>query len=295
MKKSILIITYGREEELYQTLYDIAKYQESDLEVLILDNNEINFRKDIIENIFKNTYIELKYYNDGKNYGVALGRNYIIQKSSGDILITLDDDIEIKDINLLVKKVENYFSIYSEVGCLAFNIKNYFTKKALRHEIPHGNKKLDFSKNMETYYFIGAGHAIRKIVYDKCGLYPDDLGKYGGEEEDLSYRILEYYKILYCYDIEIYHKNSPNGRMAKIEEDYCRYRNKLIVRNRYLNKKNILINWIIWSIYYFFIKKGKIKDILKVKKEINSMEMLSDERKGNILKKLKALNARIIY
>ncbi|MGL5757205.1 MULTISPECIES: glycosyltransferase family 2 protein [Bacteria] len=295
MKKSILIITYGREEELYQTLYDIAKYQENDLEVLILDNNETNFRKDIIENIFKNTYIELKYYNDGKNYGVALGRNYIIQKSSGDILITLDDDIEIKDINLLVKKVENYFSIYSEVGCLAFNIKNYFTKKALRHEIPHGNKKLDFSKNMETYYFIGAGHAIRKIVYDKCGLYPDDLGKYGGEEEDLSYRILEYYKILYCYDIEIYHKNSPNGRMAKIEEDYCRYRNKLIVRNRYLNKKNILINWIIWSIYYFFIKKGKIKDILKVKKEINSMEMLSDERKGNILKKLKALNARIIY
>lgn len=295
MLKSILIITYGRETELYETLKDVSAYSDEDLEVLLLDNNETDIRKEKIAKIFEKSKIKLRYFHDGKNYGVALGRNYIIERSKGDILITLDDDIEIKNINLLLQRIEDYFKKMSEVGCLAFNIKNYYTRIALRHEIPHGNKKLDFSQNLETYYFIGAGHAIRKKTYEECGKYPDDLGKYGGEEEDLSYRIIEKYKIQYCADLEIFHKISPNGRMRREEENYWRYRNKLIVRNRYLNKKSITINWIIWSIYYFLVKKGKIKDILKVKKEMKDMETLSAERKESILKKLKALNARIIY
>ena len=45
MLKSILIITYGREKELYETLRDISLYEKNDLEVLLLDNNEIIYRK----------------------------------------------------------------------------------------------------------------------------------------------------------------------------------------------------------------------------------------------------------
>ncbi|WP_130890932.1 glycosyltransferase family 2 protein [Fusobacterium ulcerans] len=295
MLKSILIITYGREKELYETLRDIYPYEKDDLEVLLLDNNETNYRKEKIIKIFEKSKVKLRYFHDGMNYGVALGRNYVIEKAKGEILVTLDDDIEIKDINSLIYKIENYFKELPEVGCLAFNIKNFYTRKPLRHEIPHGNKNLDFSKNLETYYFIGAGHAIRKKVYEECGKYPNNLGKYGGEEEDLSYRIVEKYKIQYCSDLEIFHKVSQNGRITRKEEDYLRYRNKIIVRSRYLLPQYQISNYIIWSLYYLLKKNGKLKEVVDTGKQLNSITKIENSRKKYLNKKLKKLKARILY
>ena len=60
MKKSILIITYGREEELYLTLYDIAKYKKNNIEILILDNNDTEMRKNKILKIFENVNFKVK-------------------------------------------------------------------------------------------------------------------------------------------------------------------------------------------------------------------------------------------
>lgn len=293
MLKSILIITFGREKELYETLISLKNYKKEDLEILILDNNETDILKNKIFEIMKNEKIKLRYFNDGKNYGVALGRNYLIEKANGDILITLDDDIEIKEnINNFISKIENYFLNNKNIGCLAFNIINFYSEKHLRHEIPHGNKKLDFNKNLETYYFIGAGHAIKKEVYQKTGLYPSDLGKYGGEERDLSFRILEKgYSILYTSDIKIYHKVSPNGRLQ--EESFNRYRNQLIVLNRYMPKVYRISSNIIWTLFYLLKGKVKIKDIKIVFKELKILkkETISLET----LEKIKKMKGRILY
>lgn len=293
MLKSILIITFGREKELYETLISLKNYKRKDLELLILDNNKTDKLKSKIFEIMKNENIELRYFNDGKNYGVALGRNYLIERAKGKILITLDDDIEIKeDINSFILKIEKYFLDNSKIGCLAFNIINYYSKKQLRHEIPHGNKRLNFNENLETYYFIGAGHAIRKEVFNQTGLYPSDLGKYGGEERDLSFRILEKgYKILYTANIKIYHKISSNGRLQ--EETLNRYRNQLIVLNRYMPKKYRISSNIIWTLFYLLKRKIKLKEIKKVFVE------LSDLKKETIslqtLEKIKKMKGRIYY
>lgn len=293
---SILIITYGRELELLETLQDINKYYGEEIELLILDNNQTRQLEGKIKSIFnENKSISLSYFNEGINYGVALGRNYLIKRAKGNILITLDDDIEIKNINELIDKVQKYFEKNLDMGCLAFNIKNFYTKKQLRHEIPHGNKKLNFEENQETYYFIGAGHAIKKEVYDKCGLYPDDLGKYGGEERDLSFRILEKdYRILYVADIVIYHKISPNGRMKKEEENYYRYRNQLLVLNRYMPLFYRMTSNIIWSFYYFLIKKGKLTQIYNVLKECKTIKK-NEVRSQKILDKIKKVKGRLLY
>lgn len=293
MLKSILIITFGREKELYETLISLKNYKKEDLEILILDNNKTDILKNKIFEIMKNEKIKLRYFNDGKNYGVALGRNYLIEKTNGDILITLDDDIEIKEnINNFISKIENYFLNNKNIGCLAFNIINFYSEKHLQHEIPHGNKKLDFNKNLETYYFIGAGHAIKKEVYQKTGLYPSDLGKYGGEERDLSFRILEKgYSILYTSDIKIHHKVSPNGRLQ--EESFNRYRNQLVVLNRYMPKVYRISSNIIWTLFYLLKGKVKIKDIKKVFNELKTLkkETISLET----LEKIKKMKGRILY
>lgn len=292
--KSILIITYGREKELFEILNCLNKYKKDDLEILILDNNETNILEEKIQEIFiENKNIVLKYFNDGKNYGVALGRNYLIERAKGEILITLDDDIEIEeDINNFVEKVDKHFNCNKNIGCLAFNIINFYSREHLRHEIPHGNKKLNFEENLYTYYFIGAGHAIKKEVYKKVGLYPDDLGKYGGEERDLSFRILEQgYDILYTADLKIYHKVSQNGRLK--EETYNRYRNQLVVLNRYMPLKYRITSNIIWSLYYLLKRKIKIKEMKKVFKEIIMLEKTTISK--NTLKKIKYVSGRVWF
>lgn len=292
---SILIITYGRYQELLETLGSINRYSGESIELLLLDNNSSDKLKLECESVFSsNSKIEFTYFNDGINYGVAKGRNYLIEQAKGDILITLDDDIECEDITQLVNNVRCYFSNNKNVGALAFNIKNFYTREALRHEIPHGRKDLDFTRNFNTYYFIGAGHAIRKEVYEKVGLYPLDLGLYGGEERDLSFRILEAeFDILYASDLVIYHKVSPNGRMTRKEEDYYRYRNQLIVLNRYMPQPYRLTSNIIWSIYYILYKKGKFSDIAYIFSEVKKLKLCTVS--NATLSKMKLMQARILY
>lgn len=292
---SILIITYGREKELIETLENISKYSGEKIELLLLDNNENNKLENAIKEVFlKNKNIIFNYYSEGINYGVALGRNYLISRAKGDILITLDDDVEVEDIDELVAKVKKYFESDKDLGCIAFNIKNFFTRERLRHEIPHGNKKLNFENSLETYYFIGAGHAIKKEVYEKCGNYPEDLGKYGGEERDLSFRILEKnYKIMYVADIVIYHKISPNGRMPKEKENYYRYRNQLIVLNRYMPQPYIYSSNFIWSVYYLVKNKGEIKEIIGVLQEVKKIKKSIITQ--NTLRKIRKMKGRVWY
>lgn len=140
MKVSIILITYGRKEELLKTIECIKKYQKNDLELLILNNNSSNELEEEIKSKLNGINFEYEYFHDGINYGVALGRNYLIEKSKGEIIITLDDDIEVIDINCLVDKTIKYFQS-NDVGVLSYKIINFYSKKALRHEIPHGDRK----------------------------------------------------------------------------------------------------------------------------------------------------------
>ncbi|AOF53834.1 glycosyltransferase family 2 protein [Rodentibacter caecimuris] len=292
---SLLIISFGRYQEVLETFQCINKYQGNQVELLFLDNNSERKLETALSSIIEsNSSILFKYFHTGENLGVAEGRNLLIEKAQGDILITLDDDIEIEDITFLIKKVIDYMENNTLLGALAFNIKNYFTRNALSHEIPHGNKKLDFSQNLLTYYFIGAGHAIRKDVYQKAGLYPKDLGLYGGEERDLSFRILEEgYQILYASDIVIYHKVSPNGRMSKTQENFFRYRNQLIVLNRYMPRTYRYSANIIWSLFYLLRMEGNLKSVIKVHYELRKLGKYTIS--NTTLNYIKNVKGRLLY
>lgn len=293
---SLLIISFGRYQEVLETFACINKYHGNKIELLFLDNNPARELETVLSSIVENnSSILFSYFHTGENLGVAEGRNFLIEKAQGDILITLDDDVEIEDITFLIQKVTDYMTNNAKkVGVLAFNIKNYFTRKALSHEIPHGNKKLDFSQNLLTYYFIGAGHAIRKEVYQKAGLYPKDLGLYGGEERDLSFRILEAgYQILYASDIMIYHKVSPDGRMSKEKENFFRYRNQLIVLNRYMPRIYRYSANLIWSIFYLIKKSGTLKEVIEVFHDLSLLSKCTISRRTLLY--IKSVNGRLFY
>lgn len=208
---SVLIITMNRQGELFEVLKTIKDQTYSNVEILIAENGS---KKTIIKEHKKRLkeYDDIQYFVLQNNLGVSGGRNYLLKKATGDVIIEIDDDA------LLVEKdsisnVVNYFNDNPEVGIQAFKSINYYTKKMDRYEFPFRNKKLDIQKPTECAWFIGVGHAFTRDLINKIGYYRDFF-PWGSEEQDFALRTLsKNYEIIFNPAIKVLHKKSPFGRI----------------------------------------------------------------------------------
>lgn len=209
---AISIITMNRPNDLYSTLNSIHGCLNNP-PVYILDNG--SNKKTLMEyKKLQDTFPDCKWYFTKVNLGVSGGRNYLLKKAKSDIIIELDDDISIENKNLFNNILEAFQEEDENVGILAFHIKNFHSRKRLRHEFPFLNKTKQLKKSMETGWFIGAGHAFKKTLVDKIGLY-NNFYPYGHEEMDFSARAINSgFKIKFRSDLEIFHKISPKGRFV---------------------------------------------------------------------------------
>ena len=249
MTISVIIITYKRLTELKETIQSLITEQDAYDELILIDNHS----EDGTEEYGKSLALhqeKIKFYSLPKNLGVAGGRNFGIQKATGDILVFLDDDAVFAE--------KGAFEIIREkmgkdpvLGALAFRIVNFYTGQMRTEEIPFTDKKLDMTKERLTSIFIGAGHAIRREIFEKCGLYPKDYF-YGVEELDLSFRIVGAgYHILYCPDVSVLHKQVNTGRVTNKEKWIMSYRNRMLTAYKYLPTK-----YVVWLGFILFVKIG---------------------------------------
>ena len=289
---SVIVITYNRKNELKECIESILNQTIIPDEIIIVDNSS----NDGTDKLFLSGEINhptIKYYKLDKNLGVAGGRNYGISKSNGDILLFLDDDAVIEPENAFEKVIAK-FKEDPSLGVLAFKIINYYTKKIMSEEFPHKDKSLDPDKEFETTYFIGAGHAIKKEVFDKCGLYPDDYF-YGMEELDLSFRILDMgYKIIYFPEIIVWHKKSFYGRITNKEKWINTLHNRMCIAYKYLPTIDFIISSLLWFAKVAIRSKSLAIPFLGVERFIFSKKEITKRQiKNETLKKIKELKGRI--
>lgn len=251
VKYSIIVITYKRSDVFKSTielLKDLRLPKES-YEILILDNNVEVKVEELVKDVFDKANVNYQYFSENINMGVPLGRNYLMDRAKGEFIITLDDDIHIEDIHLLFTKVNEIFDDKT-IGAIAFAIVNYYSRQKQRHEIPYPRKK-GLAQRLDTYYFIGAGNAIRKEILNKTGKYPMDFGLYGGEELDLGIRIVNAgYRIVLVNDIEILHKVDENGRLNNKEKNRHIFENRIKTVTKYYPIFYLIPHILIWCLYY---------------------------------------------
>lgn len=239
MTHDIVLVTFNRQDEVKELIASFTKAKVL-ANIFIIDNNPCPILSKADFNNSNNIY----YIPSGANLGVAGGRNFGINSSNSDLIIFLDDDIAIDWDQL--SDISDKFDSDPQLGILAFKIVNYYDKTIHGNEFPHRNKSLDPDNEFETSYFIGAGHAIHRKVFDQCGLYPDDYF-YGLEELDLSFRAIDKgFKILYYPMVTIWHKQSPAGRMPDKRKWACVYRNRLSVAYKYQYRRHLIVLAIIW-------------------------------------------------
>ncbi|WP_103644154.1 glycosyltransferase family 2 protein [Campylobacter concisus] len=254
IKIDVVIISYNRLNELKETVNNVLYYRDSINQLLIIDNCSKDGTKDWLQSI-KNEKIEIILNN--KNSGVSGGRNLGIIASSADILVFLDDDAVFCHTNINpFYEIKKKFISNRRLGIIAFKITNFYSKEVLKYEFPFVDKNIDQNIERKCAYYIGAGHAIKKKLFDICGFYREDFF-YGKEELDFSLRVINKdYEIIYDPLIEIFHKQSPSGRQQNKEKWAQVYRNRLIISYIYYPFIYALTANFLWFLKILIISKS---------------------------------------
>lgn len=295
MKKiDLIIISYNRLEELKETVINVLNYKNSLNKIFIIDNNSSDGTEKWLNSLSDDIFIKIF---SKENLGVAGGRNLGIKKSNAEILVFLDDDaifnIKKNDPFLLAS---SEFQRNKDLGIIAFKITNYYSKEVQRHEFPFVDKKIAQDVRKTCAYYVGAGHAISKDVFEKCGLYPEDYF-YGKEELDLSLRAINNnFNLIYNPNIEVFHKQSPKGRQQNDEKWAQVYRNRLVISYKYYPFIYKITTNILWFLKILLISKSLNVPITGYKRFIKVKANL----KKNLLSKksisyIKKNSGRVYY
>ncbi len=223
-----------------------------------------------------------------------------ISLSTGEILISIDDDAVLTTPDA-ARRVVNFFEKNPDVGILAFKIIDHATSQVLRYYFPTRNKKRNPDEDFETSWFIGAGHAVRREVYDAVGGYRD-YSPYGCEEQDLSWKALDQgFRIWYFPQAVVLHKPSPKGRTSdqtKLRAGVLKNRIKVSYMN--LPAPYFITHFLIWSFAYLVrFSRFDIRCVLLgwrlVRSEAASWGRERCPIKSSTVKKIKALHGQIWY
>jgi glycosyltransferase involved in cell wall biosynthesis len=244
-KISIIIPTYNRPIELRDTLNSILNQTFSPKEILIIDDSTNNFTENLIKNLSNNFLkinIILKYIKNTRAKSLTLARNLGIDKSTGNIILFLDDDV-ILDNNYIfeiIKVYENYDDVLGVQGLIytkytfMTKLKNLFLKFFYMEHYKKNDCSILPSQNgtyphiltetINCQWLSGCNHSFKKEVYFGQR-YDENLVKYCfGEDKKFSYKIyLKYPGSLYITpSAKLIHKNASTSRLTSKSQIYMK-------------------------------------------------------------------------
>lgn len=272
MNFSFIILSYNRvqatKEALDNVLFFLSKPAGSLLEVIIINNNSSEDYTSLETYVDKLNHENhtISYIRNNKNLGVAGGRNQAMKLAKYDIIVSLDDDAEFREKDMMQQSLD-LFKKYEkdQVKVLTFKVVeqadgsiDIATKRKANYNIPE----------FYTSYFKGGCHAIIREVLKETGMYDVD-GLYGAEEYDLSYKIIDHrYKIVHSSNVSILHKRVLSGRMPSDEVNAKLMLNKTILAYKFLPYRYFISHLILWSGFVLKRTKGNLSILFKTLKAI---------------------------
>jgi GT2 family glycosyltransferase/peptidoglycan/xylan/chitin deacetylase (PgdA/CDA1 family) len=192
---SIIILSHNRLTDLKSNLHGIFKDRREDIEVIVVDNASSDGSREFLVEISRE-YSALTIILNNQNTGVAIGRNAGFKIAKGHFVVSLDDDASMAMVD--IARVPGLFEQFPNAGILAFKVCHSVTGD-LQND--NGDRVIPLAN------FHGAGHAIRKQVFDKTG-YLDELCTFGAEELDFSIRAHAVgYETIYIPSIIVHHNS----------------------------------------------------------------------------------------
>jgi len=117
VKLSIIIPIFFGEEIFEECLHSLYRSSEdvlaSDWEILVFNNG---FKPDRLREL-QEIFPKVTFFGEGENIGFAQGNNFLIEKSRGDFVLMLNQDVFIKRKS--IEKLIQFLETNSEYACVA--------------------------------------------------------------------------------------------------------------------------------------------------------------------------------
>ncbi len=219
---SVIIIQHNNSHLTKNAIESFLKYHKNNFEIILVDNNstEVN----AIE--FTKEFPGLILIHSKKNLGFGAANNLAAQKSSGDILLFLNNDVIIT--SEFIEKIEKKFQNDSSIGIIGPKILNtdetlqlscgklpsIFVElfdKLLYSAVDKKNKLAinyitkRFSKKEEMQWVTGAALFIQKELFEELNGFDESFFMYY-EDKDLCTRAIRLgKKVLYFPESSLIH------------------------------------------------------------------------------------------
>jgi glycosyltransferase involved in cell wall biosynthesis len=225
MYASIIICTYNRANSLAKVLDSIDMMEvpnDMSWELVIVDNNSKDNTREIVDEFKSKTRLSIKYVVETKQ-GLSAARNCGISAKSGEIVIFTDDDVVV-DKFWLSEVVGAFRKL--DAACIGGKILPLWQHpppKWLTKELHCYIALLDYGDEvlrMGRPMLWGANFAVRADVFDKYGVFSNELGRrpgklYGLEETVLIDQLIKAgERVFYCPRAVVHHC-IPGSRMKK--------------------------------------------------------------------------------
>ena len=193
MKISILITTKNRRDDLAFTLYKISfLLKQPNVECVVYDDGSIDGTSEFL----KVSYPEIILYSNKLSKGYLYCRNKMLNETTADFAISLDDDAHFITEGVL-EIIESYFNQNPRVALLGFRI--YWSK-----QLP--NSEVSNHKPTQMKSYVGCAHVWRMNSWRNIPNYPEWFMFYG-EENFASYQLFKKkWEIHYLPDVLVNHR-----------------------------------------------------------------------------------------
>jgi GT2 family glycosyltransferase len=215
----VIILSWNRSAETIAAIESALSQEGVTKRVLVVDQGSTEENLEALRWTC-DAHPEVTLKELGCNFGVARGRNIASRMGGAPLIVALDNDAIFPDRTTLARAVYRFRNDHA-LGAVAFRIINYFTgvDDEMCWDYPVALKSQADQEFLATR-FIGAGHAMRREAFIAAGEYDESLF-FGGEERDLSYRILNLgYRIKYVPDLMVLHRADPEARVRWNEGRY---------------------------------------------------------------------------
>ena len=256
---SIIIPTFNRAKYLKATLDSLLHQNYTDFEVFVVDNGPSTDKtKKILENFAKKDK-RIKYISTTLK-GCIFARNIGAENVKGEILVTLDDDIEFLEPATLKKLIDSFKANnkIGIVGSIELRKRDQIVPKGPK-PLPSETGRISQSGEFNTAFGSIEGHGITEVDHVRSAFLAVrmDLFKFVGGfdeiynakglgfryESDLCLKIKEIgYKVVVNPEIKILHKGAKRSRGFERDKDlhyfYYANRNHIFFMRRFFWKKN---------------------------------------------------------
>ena len=293
---SICVLTYNRAALLKELLKSLSRLKYEPLELIVVDNSS----SDNTESMVRNEFTNVLYIRTNSNLGAA-ARNFSLKMASGDIVITLDDDIlNIWDEDLI--NLAERFEKEAGLGAINFKVLDHATG-VICNWVHHCDPAKFSEQEFPTYEITEGAVAFRRSALKKSGYYPEKFFL-SHEGPDLALRLIKSgYSLIYSPVVSVFHTHSELGRKSWLNY-YFDTRNQIWLAARNLPlafSVPYLIRGIgamfIYSlrdgfaIYWF---KGVVDGVLGLKRALRERDKL-DRRSMALVKRIDAIRPSLSY